>query len=460
MYCSRDSKYLIVCFLCIWFVNIAAAQSNMQDNLHIMTAIDQSTPSDVIDCSLLNIVRIPNAIVTNRRTLFVTANTVEIDGVSSNGLIARSTDNGDNWQVKPFEHKMPKGFLYDKENDAIFFLNHVRAWRSTDDGETFDEYAHVGIRNPLDSLFFVLRENEKQRSIQQRYAYELTMSTSPCLGIQLSNGVLVMPFKASIRKWKAIPNQLDDDGYPVIDRSKVKNIIDILADVCILAYSRDYGKTWEQSPSTPLFNTDGTPCIIDEVSIAEVEENRVMINARGGTESWLNQTNLGRRVLYQTNNSIGIKKEDYTIAGFEFDPISDGVLWDPLVHAAFAKCEYNNTTFWLFCNCYLPGEYKPRKDLMLQVSADGHHWTPVMLVSPAGKEINGYCSIYCNNNTIILSYEDSGSEGIKVINLTESCIDRIMEAYQENVKLRNLTTPAKKKKTIYRLLKYLSYLIQ
>lgn len=419
---------------------MAEAQSKTQVNLHIMTAIDQSTPSDVIDCSLLNKVRIPNAIITNRGTLFVTANTVEIDGVSSNGLIAKSTDNGDNWQVKPFEHKMPKGFLYDKENDAIFFLNHVRAWRSTDDGETFDEYAHVGIKNPLDSLYFVLRENEKQRSIQQGYAYELTMSTSPCLGIQLSNGVLVMPFKASIRKWKAIPNQLDDDGYPVIDRSKVKNIIDILADVCILAYSRDYGKTWEQSPSTPLFNTDGTPCIIDEVSIAEVEENRVMINARGGTESWLNQTKLGRRVLYQTNNSIGIKKEDYTISGFEFDPISDGVLWDPLVHAAFAKCEYNGITFWLFSNCYLPGEYRPRKNIMLQVSADGHHWTKVRVITPIDQLVNGYCSIYSNMNRIIFCYEDKQNIGIRVIDLTTECIDEVLSAYTQNVEHNNITT--------------------
>lgn len=266
--------------------------------IRTMSAIDQKTRSSEINTAKLTEARLPNAIITNKGTYFVTANTVTIDGVSANGIISRSTNRGKDWQITSFDYKMPKGFLYDKENDAIFFLNHVRAWRSVDDGKTFSEYSLVNAKNPLEGLFKELRDKEKSQAQTQikkgnkpvRFAYELTFAANPCLGIQLTNGVLVMSFKASIRKWKALNGKYDKDGYPEVDRSRVKNILGIEADVNVLVYSRDYGKTWLQSPSTPIYNPDGTPCIIDESSIAEVEENRVMINARGGTESWLDQT--------------------------------------------------------------------------------------------------------------------------------------------------------------------------
>lgn len=453
----------IIATICILLLAVVAmGQENRSMTIKTLSAIDQKTQSKDINIARLTSARLPNAIITNKGTYFVSASTVFIDGTNVNGIISRSFNKGKDWQITSFDYKMPKGFLYDNVNDAIFFINRVRAWRSIDDGKTFSEYSLVNAKNPLDSLYNEIRKKEltqaqsllKKGRKPIRYAYELSFSANPSLGIQLTNGVLVMPFKACIRKWKALVGKYDKDGYPEIDRSRVKNILGVEADVNVLVYSRDYGKTWIQSPSTPIYNRDGTLCIIDESSIAEVEENRVMINARGGTESWLEQTAKGRRVLYQTNPATGISRENFTIEGFQFDEISDGVLWDPLVHAAFAKCEYNGIPFWLFCNCYLPGEYRPRNNLMLQVSADGHHWTPVMLVSPAGKEINGYCSIYCNNNEIILSYEDGGSEGIKVINLTETCIDRIMEAYEENTNMNNLTVPSKKKSQslLFRLL--------
>lgn len=282
----------------IHFSLTAMAQGSNNSGIKEMSAINQQTQSKDINIAKLTEARLPNAIITNSGTLFVTANTVSIDGVGVNGIISRSTNCGKDWQISSLDFKMPKGFLYDKENDAIFFLNRVRAWRSIDEGRTFKEYSLVNAKNPLDTLFNEIREKEKHQALTQiksgktpvRFAYELTFAANPCLGIQLSNGVLVMPFKASIRKWKAKEGQFDQDGYPEIDRSRVKNILGIEADVNVLVYSRDYGKTWIQSPSTPIYNPDGTPCIIDESSIAEVEENRVMINARGGTESWLEQS--------------------------------------------------------------------------------------------------------------------------------------------------------------------------
>ena len=109
----------------IHFSLTAMAQGSNNSGIKEMSAINQQTQSKDINIAKLTEARLPNAIITNSGTLFVTANTVSIDGVGVNGIISRSTNCGKDWQISSLDFKMPKGFLYDKENDAIFFLNSI-----------------------------------------------------------------------------------------------------------------------------------------------------------------------------------------------------------------------------------------------------------------------------------------------------------------------------------------------
>lgn len=383
-----------------------------------------------------NELRVPNTLILNDGTIVVASH--------SPYIIAKSKDYGETWRLfSPTMHG--QCLCYDKMNDAIFiFDSNLIVYRSTDGGETFDYYARTNNKyNVLQNEYekCVAEEEAYAKSelshgkSPQRYYFECTNLVGPGLGIQLRNGVLVAPVYSYILKMKAQKadsewfGEVDSQGYMLKnghpyrrdDLYNPANVVDFGPSRNFVIYSKDFGKNWIQSPSTP----EGI--FLNEASIAEGMDNQVIINSRGGTEYWHKKESKGRRVLIQRNDQNCVSREDYQITGFDIEPVSDGLLYDPLVHAAFSKVSYNGRVFWLFCNCYIPGEFTPRRNLMLQVSPDAKHWKEVMLLTPYNEETDGYCSIYSNNNRIGFAYEKTRKDrGINYIEFNKQMIKLIL----------------------------------
>lgn len=395
--------------------------------------------------------RIPNLLVLNDGTILVFGH--------SPRFVSKSTDNGRTFVLNSeasAKRVLGQSVCYDKLNNAIFSadVQNGKVTKSTDGGNSFENYGTI-----VNSSIFYLQEDldrlKKEESAnpeKQRWYFRIQDLAGPGLGIQLTNGVLAMPVCSKIQKIKA--ETLDEviarggiwngevkdgyimkDGYPYrreddIEYGNLSMFADVHIGVNYILYSKDYGETWIKSVPTP------SDVILSEFSIAEVEENQIMINSRGGSEAAFAMTRNGRRVLVPTNSQIGITRENYTIEGWQLEPVSDGKLWDPLCHAAFMRVDYHGHTFWLFCNPYINGreEYNPRSNLMLQVSSDAKHWSKVGLISPYGRHVEGYCSIYANNNKIGLAYEGSNSNdrGIFYVDLSECFIEKILTTYIMN----------------------------
>ena len=396
-------------------------------------------------------IRIPNILILNDGTILIFGH--------SPRHISRSTDNGRTFKmIKEVSARnvLGQSVCYDKVNNAIFSvdLKTAKVTRSVDNGMTFSDYGviidkNLKLQNELERLI-EKEANEAEESIgkggnPQRYYHTIYEGSGPGLGIQLTNGVLAIPVCSWVQKIKA---QLADDdwvngggkvneqgymtvnGYPYrrdIDYSDPSLFSSTTKSINYILYSKDFGRTWLKSVDT----SDDLPDVyVNELSIAEVEENQIMINARGGSEAYRAMTRFGRRVLIPTNSQKGVSKENFTIEGWQLEPVSDGKLWDPLCHAAFARVDYQSRVFWLFCNPFINGqkEYSPRSNLMLQVSADAKHWNKVSLVSPYGQRLDGYSSIYANNNRIGLAYEglSSSDRGIYYVDLTEDLLERIL----------------------------------
>lgn len=397
-------------------------------------------------------VRIPNVILLNNGKILVFSH--------SPRLLSVSDDGGRTFRLEKEKIStkwvLGQSVCYDKINNAIFTvdINEGRITRSIDNGNTFDDYGVLNDKTPtlqheLDRLR--IEENKKAMAAiakgdnPQRYYYTIYECSGPGLGIQLTNGVLAIPVCSWVRKIKA---QLSDEtwkgetnkqgymmkgGYPYrrdVDYNDLSLFSQTDVSINYILYSKDFGATWIKSVATP------SDVYVNELSIAEVEENQIMINARGGSEAFYGFSRNGRRILIPTNSQVGVSRKNYTIDDWQLDSVSDGKLWDPLCHAAFAKIDYHGHTFWLFCNPYINGqnEYNPRSNLMLQVSSDARHWSKVGLVSPYGRHIEGYCSIQANKNKIGLVYEGDGTNdrGIYYVDLTEYMIERILLTYIMN----------------------------
>ena len=244
--------------------------------------------------------------------------------------------------------KLPKPFV--QNTDAVFSGGYLL--RSHDDGKTWSEFKSLGL--------------EKPKEWEKFYA-------SPTVGIQLSNGILAVP-------------------YILMNGSGPK----ITLNANAIVYSADFGKTWKITAVTP------DTIIANETTIAEYAPNQIMINARGGTEVHWGSPNPGRRVFVPATPSKSDRK-DWHINEWKLHE-SDKQLIEPICNASFIACQYGKHHFGLFSNPHTTG--KERKNLMLQVSSDFTHWTKVGLLTPFNRVVYGYCSLNYQNGRLSFVFED------------------------------------------------------
>ena len=217
---------------------------------------------------------------------------------------------------------------------------------------------------------------------------------SPTTGIQLKNGILVVPLRFIRFKRNA-------KGEKTWQTEKTTDF---------LLYSKDYGESWQQSPMTER------NLIADEVVVVEYMDNQVMMNARGGTEYFWNESNNGRRVFVPTKPSSP-SIETWEIEGWKTEKKSDGVIYDPICHASLIKASVGNKNVGLFCNPdMLEGNYWPRERLCLRISYDFTHWKKLVQLTPNSYPVWGYSSMANYHENILFTYEDK-EKGILFCNL-------------------------------------------
>lgn len=386
-------------------------------------------------------IRLPNHVVTNDGTIIVVAGNCKL-GSSNYNTISISKDNGKTWSTRVDNIFNQGALLYDKINNVVWSFSGGQFYKSDNNGESFvaTGISPVGV-NPLKQKLNELRQNEKENAdnglSQYRFAYKLKKNPCPTVGIQLKNGVLALPFMYQLCKYEAATdaNQkviLDRDGFPEAG----SKLVEYVAAVNTIVYSKDFGNTWYESISTPLF--DGNKfSTINESAIVELKPNKILINSRKVPDI-INVGDHGdyRSLILQSNRSIR-NKTRFTIKGFKVLRIESQQLWDVSCQASFIKCDYKGKQFWLFCNCYAPGKSGTfyRKNLMLQLSCDCKYWTRIAFVSPYNEDVWGYSCLNCSNDQITLTYETSSMRPeIRFVNLSDNCEDAILKAYDINNK--------------------------
>ena len=299
--------------------------------------------------------RLPIHIKTKHGTILIAANAIReqkwLEGAST--VIARSTNNGKTFEKKYLCKGGNLSMVYDKINDKIFCIRGLTYSVSNDDGKTWSKFKEMNITKPSHwEKFYV----------------------SPNTGIQLTNGVLAIP-------------------YILLNGEKTS----ITKSANVVVYSSDYGKNWKITPITP------DSIIANENTIVEYAPNQIMINARGGTEIHWNSNNPGRRIfipIIPSNSELG----QWYITGWKQHE-SDRKLLEPICNASLIACSFGKYRFGLFCNPYTKEAL--RKNLMLQVSSDFTHWSKVGLLTPYNHHLYGYCSLNYEAEKLSFVFEDT-----------------------------------------------------
>ena len=300
------------------------------------------------------IARIPIHIRTNTGSLIVAceAKIRKNNKTESFVYLARSEDEGNSWQKQLLYKGGNPNLVYDKVNNRVFALNGFNYYVSDDDGKSWSKEKPLRIKVPHG----------------WEYCYQ-----APTTGIQIQNGIMATVYEA----FRGHRNMITSNSN-------------------FLVYSRDYGNTWETTPTTP------ESIIANEATLVEFEPDQIMINARGGTEVFWNSPNPGRRIF------VPIKKMDNRKEKWNIDSwithSSDCKLIEPLCSASFISVVYEGRRYGLFCNPYT--NKFPRKNLMLQISDDYTTWYPIGLLTKQDEEVLGYCSLYFNINRLSFVYED------------------------------------------------------
>lgn len=250
--------------------------------------------------------------------------------------------------------------IYDRINKRVLSLTASFCYASDDYGKTWYRLSYFG------------------HKIERPLPFTNTMYC-PTTGIQLSNGILVSPMRFF---------QKDD------------NTNKIIKSVNYVVYSKDYGKTWEQSPVTD------EDIICDEALVVEYKKNQLMLNVRGGTEYWMDKTNNGRRVFIADMKSKNCLS-GWTIRGWKTESESDGKIYDPICNASILKLPKSIKQGALFANPCIPGEYWPRKNILLRYSKDFIHWDNVSLLTPYGEKVRGYCALGASDCDVYFAYPDA-----------------------------------------------------
>lgn len=248
--------------------------------------------------------------------------------------------------------------IYDRVNDRVLSLTASYCYASDDHGLTWYQRSYY------------------RHSINRPEGYNRT-AYNPTVGVQLENGILLAPMR-------------------FINRDAKRNMI--LADINFILYSKDYGETWIQSPTTP----EGVIC--DESVVVEYKKNQVMINARGGTEYWMNKTNNGRRVLVPKKKCSN-DMDKWEITGWKLYSGADGKLYDPICNASMVKLS-GKRKGTLFCNPYIPGDFWPRKNLLLRYTKNFRKWQNLALLSEYSEDVKGYSALASSDVGTYFAYVD------------------------------------------------------
>lgn len=325
--------------------------------------------------------RIPVHIVTNYGTVIVVSE-VKPEALAYEGVnlcIMRSDDSGQSFnQVL----KCKGGYaniLYDGINEIIYVFKGLEYMKSVDDGISWTNFQKMEI-------------NYDNIQTDERWT---SLCISPNNGIQLRNGILVLPC--------------------ILQKGTGR---DIFRNSNAIIYSSDFGKSWKFSPVTPR------NIIVNEMTVAEYKDNQVMINARGGTELSWSRYNPGRRVFISKGN-LNVDREKWNINSWILHE-SDTSLKEPVCNASFIRCNYKGKIFGLFCNPQ--SEDGKRKNLTLQISSDFITWHKFANLTPLGKEVYGYCSMNFINGIFSFVYEDI-QEGILYADLSGLLDDIVAELY-------------------------------
>lgn len=329
-------------------------------DVHWRTVIDNPKES-------LNL-RLPIIEVFKNGDIFVCCEIQDSSGKNLGCIQALSKDKGQTF-VTSYSPIPLQEICYDKRHDVVFSINPKGIFRSSNHGKTWEKTADLNIVLP-----------------EIYHSYTL----SPVAGLQLSNGVLVVPMRAI--KWA-----VGDNNHKII--SEESNF---------LLYSSNWGKKWQQSPYTP-FNV-----LCDESVILENKKNRIILNARGGTEWYIEKSTKGRRV-FETVLGNNKSRKEWSVKSWDVDSISDGYLWDCMCHASMAFSRRNNIFF--YCSPFLPGEYTPRRHLHLSVSHDSHTWKPVCIITPYGTIIHGYSSMKVFKDYLYIVCESKSGIDFSIIHI-------------------------------------------
>ena len=288
--------------------------------------------------------------------------------------------------------------VFDESVQRLFIMLDNQIITSDDYGKTFEDGKYISISD----VDFELEDDCTSMIIP-----------SGSNGIVLENGTICFP----VNLLYLYKNEgINDDGE-YYEAKEVKY------SQSFIVYSNDKGKTWKQSPLTPK------SIISWEFSIVEYKPNKIMINARGGTDENWKRTSFGRRVFI--SNTRG-KDNKWRIKKWKVARKYDGKLWDPICHASLITTNVEGKKIALFSNPYIPGRYMPRTNLTVQVSYDYKTWVPAIYVTCPYEMTQGYTSLDSNNGVLTLVYCDYLSKRIMFVDLS-SCNELILDAYESSI---------------------------
>lgn len=272
----------------------------------------------------------------------------------------------------------------------------------------------------------------------QRFSFMASSAHTSNSGIQLENGVICIPMQMKIRKREA---GKDDNGNWIVDADgycKPVNgeTVGYEKVVAYVLYSKDFGVTWEQSPTT------SPDLICEETCITEILPNQVCMNSRGGTEYFWSNCPSERRVHIQKTPVAD--RESFMIDEWVSDwgTRPTNTIEDALVNADIEKVQHyspkgakeKDMTFWMFCNICNPGSFA-RKGLMLRLSSDGRNWYNVGYLTPSNKLIGGYCEMAADTSHIYIVYEGNrDTDPLSFVKLDEYMLNDILAAYEASKK--------------------------
>lgn len=393
-----------------------------------------------------------------------------------------STDGGVTWHTSWNTGKF--SMTWDRVNERLCAMCGEKAYVSTDYGVTWTEIgnAPTQVTPAMEALCLQYKQEEKDDYEEdptiQRYAYNVYAVNTQNSGIQLENGVICMPMLIRIKKTNAGKSTdgikvdgtsgnntiwlvqgglvkgetssstnyiyqgdysvdgnkwiVDADGYPIPISS---TSVGLGSTAAYVAYSKDYGVTWENSPATPA------GVINEELCVVEAAPNQVCLNARGGTENYWESVENTIRHIYFQHTPIN-SRENFTIDSWDADygTRPTNTIPDSLVNAGICKVKNfvpagsnaQPIDFWLFSNICNPGS-SIRVNQTLRISADGKNWIVVDSVSPDNIAIGGYLGISAHGSNIYMVMEQrrdkAGSNPIFCRLDSGEFLGRILAAY-------------------------------